>query len=173
MIYNTGIKDEGNYCEILDGVLGQMSDGIWENTKAMEKYWKSLRYGVNEQGYIYLEDRNRVTEDVADFFANKIKQVVKIDNDDNGGLEWKRDNPRLTNYIRYGKQITVGECYKLYDLLKGRDVTNKRYSIVKKFNVEVNILGNRFNMDVEAISKYAADGAARKMLSEIANIRIL
>jgi hypothetical protein len=38
MQINTGIKANDKFREILSGVIGQMSDGIWENTRSMEKY---------------------------------------------------------------------------------------------------------------------------------------
>jgi hypothetical protein len=39
MQINTGIKANSKFTEILSSVIGQMSDGIWENTLSMEKYW--------------------------------------------------------------------------------------------------------------------------------------
>lgn len=174
MICNTYIKAEGNnYCEILSSVLGQMSDGIWENTRAMEKYWKSLHYGVDSSGYIYLEDRHGVVSDIREFFANKIKQIVKIDNDDNGGLDWQRYNSNTVNYMGYHSEITVGECYKLYELLKCRDISKKQYAIIQKYNVEVTLMGNTFQVEVKATNKYAAEREARKQISEMAHVKII
>ena len=174
MTYKTYIKSEGtNYCEILGSVIGQMSDGIWENTRSMERYWKSLNYGVDEHGYIYLEDRYGVVSDVAEFFANKIKQIVKIDNDDNGGLEWTRYNSNVVNYMGYHSEITVGECYKLYELLKGRDISKKQYAIIQKYNVEISLMGNNFQVEVKATNKYAAEREARKQISEMAHVRVI
>lgn len=170
MVCNTYIKNEGHYVSILNAVIGQMSDGIWENTPSMEKYWKSLDWGIDADNNIIIKDKHNVCSDPVDFFANKIKQIVKIDNDYNGKLDWSRTNSALTNYISYGEKITVGECYKLYDLLKGRDVTNKRYSMYENYNVEVSILSNVFNIDVEALSKYSAESEARKKISEMAKI---
>ena len=71
----THIKSNDQRLNILGSVIGQMSDGIWEHSRAMEKYWKSLNYGTDASGYIWLEDKNGVCADVYDFFANKIINV--------------------------------------------------------------------------------------------------
>lgn len=36
-----GLDDEKTK-EVLDSVIGQMSDGIWENSSSMERFWKTL-----------------------------------------------------------------------------------------------------------------------------------
>ena len=55
MRITTHIKSTAKRLNILSSVIGQMSDGIWENTRSMEKYWKSLDFGTDASGYIYLE----------------------------------------------------------------------------------------------------------------------
>ena len=42
MRITTHIKSTEKRLDILGSVMGQMSDGIWENTRSMEKYWKNL-----------------------------------------------------------------------------------------------------------------------------------
>ena len=56
MKITTYIKANNKRQNILDSVIGQMSDGIWENTRSMEKYWKSLDFGVDANGYITLTE---------------------------------------------------------------------------------------------------------------------
>ena len=92
MRITTSIPATDRRLSILGSVIGQMSDGIWENTRSMEKYWKSLSFGKDASGNIYLEDNHGVCANPIDFFANKIKQIIKIEIDDgnNSGLRWDR-----------------------------------------------------------------------------------
>ena len=110
MRITTHIKSTDKRLNILSSVIGQMSDGIWENTRSMEKYWKSLDFGTDASGYIYLEDNHGVCADVYDFFANKIKQIIKIEIDDGNtsGLRWDR-NCSVSPCYMHG-QVTVGDC---------------------------------------------------------------
>ena len=149
----TYVKPEHHFMDILESVFGQMSDGIWENTRSMEKYWKSLDVSVESM-------------------ANKIKQIVKIEEDDNPGnhLEWDRLNATRTSYIStYDSDahgaITVGECYLLYEALKGRDITKHRYAIEQKY--EVNFEDNTGSdydrtVTVFAIDPYEAEKKAKE-----------
>ena len=167
----TYVKPEYHFMDILDSVLGQMSDGIWENTRSMEKYWKSLDVSVESDGFIYIEDKHFVCGDPVDFMANKIKQIVKIEADDTPGghLEWERLNPTRTVYLRtYDSDArgaaTVGECYKLYEALKGRDVNKHQYAIEQKYEVcfEDNT-GSDYDrtITVFAINPYEAEKKAK------------
>ena len=88
--------------QVLDGVMGQLSDGIWENSPAMEKFWKTAKVDfengevvikVNNNGYLtqkYNSYNGRVRDtyqwspwsgksddEIKKWFANKVKQVVK------------------------------------------------------------------------------------------------
>lgn len=122
--------------EILDSVIGQLSDGIWENSNAMNKYWQNLDTDIdNGEIIIIVKDGygtpyNELNPDdrakkISDFFANKIKQIVKIEKDDDytsdaRNIEWKRDCEAVTEYMGYDEKITVKDCYRVYDKLKGR-----------------------------------------------------
>lgn len=37
---------------ILESVLGQMSDGIWENSRQMEKFWRGMTFSQDERGNV-------------------------------------------------------------------------------------------------------------------------
>ena len=124
-------KEELDY---LDPVMGQLSDGMWENSPRMEPYW--ICNSLTEEG-IEMEpvttsfgSRRRYTNplydmsdmEVRSWFADKLKTVVKkwLDGD-----EWSRINHDEVNYLRYGQ--TVAGAYKVYDSLKGReDKTGKQ-----------------------------------------------
>lgn len=154
MQINTGIKANDKFREILSGVIGQMSDGIWENTRSMEKYWKSLNYTVDPAGYIIIEDRHYVCTNPVDFFANKIKQIIKIEAEDSpsSGIRWERDCAATTVYLNYTETITVGDCYKLYEALKGRNTSKHNYASFEPYVVEMEFDGMSFEVKVNAIS---------------------
>jgi len=170
MRLTTYIKANNKRQNILSSVIGQMSDGIWENTRSMEKYWKSLDFGVDANGYIYLEDRNGVTTDVYDFFANKIKQIIKIEIDDgNTALVWSRSCAGVPHYMH--GQVTVGDCYELYELLKGRNTSKYQYATYSDYNVDLTYGGTTVTLLVEALNEYDARKVAAQKLMEKMTIK--
>lgn len=159
----THIKANTKRQNILDSVIGQMSDGIWENTRSMEKYWKSLNFGVDANGYIWLEDRNGVTADVYDFFANKIKKIIQVEIEDgNNSLIWSRTCASVPHYF-HGK-VTVGDCYEMYELLKGRNTTKNRYATYSDYEVKLNYGGTEVVLLVDALNEYDARKIAAERL---------
>jgi hypothetical protein len=167
MRINTGIKSTAKYNEILNAVIGQMSDGIWENTRSMEKYWKSLNLELSQADEIILVDNWGVCSDVADFFANKIKQIIKIEIDDgNSKLFWDRSCSGLTHYLNYHLDITVGDCYQLYELLKGRNTSKHTYASYKDYTVDVTYGGITIPVKVKALNESKARTAAIEVLSK-------
>lgn len=169
MKFTTTIPATDKRLKILSSVIGQMSDGIWENTRSMEKYWKSLDYGKDAFGNIYLEDHYGVCADVRDFFANKIKQIVKVEIDDGrtSGLNWDRMCSIAPCYIDFGSigtTITVGDCYELYELLKGRNTSKYRYASYRPYTVELSYAGTTFTFQVNALNEYFAKEKAKQEL---------
>ena len=170
MFVNTGIKATPKFKEILSAVIGQMSDGIWENTRSMEKYWKSLRYDVDPAGFIIIEDRHYVCANPVDFFANKIKQIVKIEAEDNPrrGIQWSRSCSAPTTYLNYYETVTIGDCYELYECLKGRDTTKYSYASYKPHRVHMEYAGMEFDITVDALNPSDAKAKAMKKFAESA-----
>lgn len=162
----THIKADDKKLNILGSVIGQMSDGIWENTRSMEKYWKSLNYGKDSSGYIWLEDRNGVCADVYDFFANKIKQIIKVEIDDGytSGLVWSRTCPTQPCYMH--GNVTVGDCYEMYELLKGRNTSKNFYATFSDYSVDLEFGGMSVNFVVSALNETAAKQKALKMFAD-------
>ena len=145
-IIKTGLKAQKE-CDILDGVFGQLSDGMWENSRAAEGYWPYIDADL-KNGEVVLTVSNsyrydgRPTnklldmsdDDVKKWLAKKIKQVIKEE-----GLDWKRDNTDETDYLdtewRTSKQpSTVADCYYVYEVLKGRNVA-KHPEYAKQMNI--------------------------------------
>ena len=136
--------------EMLRSVIGQMSDGIWENSKLMDKYWMFAyidraadgeniieigtetgkmycgRYVYN--GFAYMSD-----DQIREFFAKKIKQIAKIELNDNAKIklkdsdetpEWKRTNTKFKScYLNYNEDISIADAYLCYEFLLGRNLS--------------------------------------------------
>lgn len=166
MKINTGIPATSKRLEIIGSVIGQMSDGIWENTRSMEKYWKSLSYEKGSDGNIWLEDRGYVCSDVKEFFANKIKQIIKIEAEDNpnDGIVWSRTCTATTTYLNYYETITIGDCYELYELLKGRNTAKNSYSQYSDYNVTLTLGSFSQTITVSALTEREATDKAKAAL---------
>lgn len=132
----TGLTGDLNH-EILDSVMGQLSDGMWENTPSMRKYWEhaSIITFHGEVAIVIDRDWNSGfygKDDVwvKSFFANKLKAVVKCDLEDNRGSgDWNRIDTTKLGYIGDSRiPVTVSDAYKVYDILKGRTMENKHYA---------------------------------------------
>lgn len=118
----TGLNDD-RANDVLNAVIGQLSDGIWENSRGMEKYWQYA--DIERKGseiYIVVDRdswasgyRGKSDEDIKRYFAQKVKQIVKEE-----GLEWSRDNTDVSNYLDYHSGVTVQDAYRVYDKLLGR-----------------------------------------------------
>lgn len=95
-VVKTGFTEDKKTNEILNSVIGQMSDGIWEGSSYMEGYWNFVE--IHEDNNIYLfdrpwdwEGRNSLNnkfygmsdKDVKTFFAKKIKKIASIELKDN------------------------------------------------------------------------------------------
>lgn len=138
-------------CDIIDAVLGQLSDGKWENSKKMEHYWPYI--SVEKRGkYVFIDVSNEYSSrnfgfngflDMSDdkikfWLATRIKEVIKDE-----GLDWKRDNDEETDYLstdwRTSKQTsTVSDCYYVYEVLKGRKVIKHPEYLSKMESLNIN-----------------------------------
>lgn len=130
----SGIKNE----EILDSVIGQMSDGIWENSPGMEGYWvpadidgcdividnnQFIKQGADRYSAKYIDNKyyRKSDDEVRRFFANKIKHITQEylnDNNLNPYSDWRPDNDEVCTYLDRGSGVTVGDAYKAYKALK-------------------------------------------------------
>ena len=137
----TGLTGKKNF-EILQSVLGQLSDGMWENSPGMEKYWRFANVELKGDDVILLiEDdakpnynytrhlfsgfAGKSEQQIKDFFATKLKQVIKQEIEDYGNMAWDRNDKTVSKYLGYDEDITVQDAYKAYEVLKGRSVGSK------------------------------------------------
>lgn len=133
---HTGLKGR-RMLAVLESVEGQLSDGIWENSPRMEGYWLFDCVGLEgDEVCIYISNKyaeyrfDRVKRnlfmdmsdrEVIQWFAKKIKQIVKQEIDDNWNdhpIEWDRNCDTVCMYMH--DDLTVKECYEAYDILLGR-----------------------------------------------------
>lgn len=105
--------------DVLDNVIGQMSDGMWENSKTMEHYWPFVNIKkINEEVCIVIDTEvnndkwhpnsswnnwflrgdklGRDREKIRSFFAKKIAQIVREDLKDHNSDRGKFTSKNLT-----------------------------------------------------------------------------
>lgn len=130
----------------LDPVMGQLSDGMWENSRAMEPYWQCNHIkaeGIERQPFtpMYCSRTpfgrsnplyDKSSDEVRIWFARKLKAIVKEFLEDNNlpSSEWNRVNDREVDYLRPGQ--TVAGAYKVYDSLMGRESKSGKKVVLKK-----------------------------------------
>lgn len=132
MIIRTGCEaDNKEVGEILNSVIGQMSDGIWENSN-LDRYWMFADATiVDDEWVLDISDdygewtgRNyqmnafkRMTPaKILEFFARKIQQIAEIEIRDNGLTKseaWHKESIVTTEYLNYHETITMGTVYSL------------------------------------------------------------
>lgn len=132
-IVNTGLLGEKNK-EILDSVIGQMSDGIWENSPGMDGYW--LPVTISNNGDILIDNKGEIRsgerwiknryydmsdDEVRRFFANKIKQISQEylnDNNLNPYKGWNAESDEICDYLDRNSGVTIGDAFLAYQALK-------------------------------------------------------
>lgn len=126
---NTGVPNTQLNRDIFRSVLGQLSDGIWENSPACTAYW--LCCDVDDGGdtvSLVVEDRPLVSycggepmknryfdmsdADILNYFAYKIRQIIRIEKADNNCTDHSYDmtlqNQTESEY--FGYEIPVRIC---------------------------------------------------------------
>ena len=124
------------YAEMLNSVVGQLSDGIWENSGRATGYWKYSNgsvdgttietedcYGGGRNWYGYWERQplnpyyNMTKAQILRYYANKIKQIALIELEDNGKEKKFVPSNIALVYLRYNEDITMADAVELYKLL--------------------------------------------------------
>lgn len=169
------------YLDMINSVLGQLSDGYWENTPRMRGYWlfadakaqgnecvleiDPTRWGTR-RGYSNVTNQWLGMSDakVKQFLADKIKFLVKEE-----GLDWNRGNENTTDYLSYTQPyFKVKDCYYVYELLKGRNVgKHPEYSEAfyakkngKEFQIEIELVDGPNAEDPDKITVIVGDKSA-------------
>jgi hypothetical protein len=137
---DTGLKGDLAK-DILDSVIGQMSDGLWENSPVMEHYWRYINVVKTAGNKVFLvvdgitADSSHVVNyfnykmgmderKIKEFIGKKVKEVVKEELKDTGdAIGWDRNNEHESQYLAG----TFSDCYFVYETLIGRKGYERKY----------------------------------------------
>ena len=146
LIINTGLNDRASL-NVLKSTLGQLSDGMWENSRKAERYWPfanaemidgnvclviskeyNKRYGsgCNAWGYTngFLYDLRMDVDRIKDYFAKKIQAVVRQEAKDypDAGIKCTAkcdvELDYMSDYDNYDNKIRACDAHKVYKALK-------------------------------------------------------
>lgn len=127
--------------DILDSVLGQISDGYWENSPRMDMYWRNIDTELQGDKVVFSIKPHTFPwyamsdDQIKQWFAKKIKFLIKEEFGKSRDV-WNRMNTKLkTDYLSHKSpsQTTVADCYYAYDTLMGRKTSNKVYGTNNNF----------------------------------------
>ena len=169
--------------EILASVSGQLSDGLWENSRGYEKYWTNFTVVRNSYNRTIFRVKTRcggeycgrwqpnpfVPMKESEFFAwyaGKLKAVIQAEARDNHWVKgwWNRDNTeQKTIYLNRKNEVTVADVYCVYDWLMGR-VDRSPAAVHDRCFGEV--------ADAETVEKRQAVEAERKRIVDEYNERL-
>lgn len=146
-VINTGLKDKTSE-SILLNVIGQLSDGMWENSRVMEHYWPFVNIDTDDKGevrilillpgsedyktyfhhnssynnwFIYCNKLNKDPVKIKRWFADKIHRLV---------TEERKDYPNKG--IKFNGKCDVSLCYMYDHNVSGRDhLVSEAYNVYK------------------------------------------
>lgn len=124
----TDLYGKENY-DILASVIGQLSDGIWENSPSCNKYWRNSDIEIDESGEVVINTASwlfKSEEDAKKYFANKIKEIVKREQEYYPNIDWSRMCDTILCYFH--GNTTVAKAYFAYDTLLSRNTYKFVYS---------------------------------------------
>lgn len=139
-LVETGLKGE-DFFEILSSVIGQCSDGIYENSPSVEPYWRfssvllnpdtdDVEIRVSKSGYDYAWMKKgyisnpftvKSDQEVRNWFARKIKTIINIEaKDNNMVLKFSKNNNYQMKYLGTWEN-TVAQAVEVYNSLKNKN----------------------------------------------------
>ena len=124
--------------EIISSVFGQLSDGYWENSPRMGKYWRYNHAKRSADGEVVISVENNwnngfseMSDDqILSWIADKIKFLAKDED-----KVWKRNAvDNQLDYLSYDENVSTADAYLTYEILKGREITESKYdkSVIDK-----------------------------------------
>lgn len=142
LIINTGLTDSASL-NVLKSTLGQLSDGMWENSRKAERYWpfadaemindsvcivisKESYKGYGSWSYTngFRFDLSMDSARIKDYFAKKIQAVVRENAKDypNRGIKCTAKCEvaldYMSDYDNYDNEIRACDAHKVYKALK-------------------------------------------------------
>lgn len=133
--------------DMIDSVFGQLSDGIWENSRRMEQYWRFARAERDPNGEVMIVvDKINGTFDrygsnckwtsnafaemtanqVLEFIGKKLREIANIEFKDED-LKPDRSSQRTMEYLTRNTPITAEMAYVLANILIGKRVDRKAF----------------------------------------------
>ena len=110
-IIDTGIEVNQKNKNIMDSIVGQMSDGIWEESRYMEKYWKSINFDYSGDttkikivgsGFVGKSDA-----EVLDFLAGKIYTITRINLEDQREKDLRKEEYEKAGVYEYARRAVI------------------------------------------------------------------
>lgn len=105
--------------KVLESVIGQLSDGIWENSRSMEKYWQTTEIKKDPSTNEVILDVSDIVfngkndHEIKKWFATKIKQIIKQEIEDGDHtIQWSKDCHERARYMH--DNLTVADTYDTY-----------------------------------------------------------
>ena len=167
--------------EIIQSVLGQLSDGYGESNPANEKWWRfadcvqapdgEVLIEVSTESWKYDEFRSyshryayngfysMSDTEVMQKFAGWIKKTAKMEmKDENAGNQWKRGSEMMLNYLRYNENVTAADAYFVYEKLLKRD-NDRKYAK----NTVLKVAGKKLSDEVTKANEEKAKEIAEKL----------
>ncbi len=143
LVINTGLIDSASL-NVLKSTLGQLSDGMWENSRKAERYWPFADAGMidgkvciiiskesykryGSWGYTngFCFDLAMDPVRIKDYFAKKIQAVVRQEAKDypNRGIRCSAKCETaldyMSDYDNYENKIRACDAHKVVTALKG------------------------------------------------------
>lgn len=142
-IINTGLTDSASL-NVLLSTLGQLSDGIWENSNVARHYWEFAEVEmidgevclvIKKNAYESYDNRCRPIENyfrtrmhldptaIKKYFANKVRAVVRENAKDypNAGIKCSAKCEVVLNYMsdydNHDNEIRACDAYRVYKAL--------------------------------------------------------
>ena len=132
-LVETGFEDKVSY-QILFSVVGQCSDGAWEESTYMEPYWRFINVVQNPETHkveirvlknnllkscmwnrtIWNPYLKMTDQEIRKWFAKKIKRIISMEAKDKGiSLPFNSNNQFQMEYLGYSGQ-TVAQAVEVY-----------------------------------------------------------
>lgn len=158
--------------DMIAAVIGQMSDGYWENTPKMKGYWMFADAGTQgDECVLEISPRTWSSDarnlwaamddaHVKRFLADKIKFLIKEE-----GFKWDRAGTEETDYLSYSDPYKVKDCYYAYEVLKGRNVgKHQEYSDIKEALEAEGADASEANDAIKALFRQMVDDQGCRLL---------
>lgn len=139
-IVHTGLKMKAAR-DICNAIIGQMSDGYWENSPRMVKYWLFVKTDVASDGEVVFKIDSRYAMDwcrkhvhnaflnmrnsqVLEFFQKKIKFIVGKELKESGMTLRNADDSIQTIWLAYQDDITVKDVKEVIRTLQAASISS-------------------------------------------------